>query len=306
MPPPQKDVFVVINPAAGRGRRAKTISRYHDLLRRYVGDHDVASTHSPGDEVTLTDQALERGYRSILAVGGDGTWGAVADRIIRSERDDVTLGLLPAGTGNDFGKSIGVRLERVETVLRGISEGRRRRIDVGRAGSRHFLNVVGFGFDIAVIDDADGFPLLKGDKLYQFCALRQLFRFKGLPIRVTGDEPPSSPPEPTLHLMLTISNGNFFGGSFHIAPAAKLNDGKLDAVSILDAGPIGRARLFSLVAKGRHGGHAKVITRQSRRFCIELDAPARYEVDGEVFDMESNTLVVESVPEALTVFVPAD
>jgi diacylglycerol kinase (ATP) len=305
MSSPAKSVFVIINPAAGRGRRAKPISRYHDLLHRYLGEYEHASTVNPGDEVRLANQALERGYGSIIAVGGDGTWGAVADRIVRAQRDDVTLGLLPAGTGNDFGKSIGVRFDCVEKVLRGIADNHRQRIDVGRAGSRYFLNVVGFGFDIAVIDDAEGFPILKGDLLYQFCALRQLFRFKGLPIRVSDDDSNPITSDRRLHLMLTISNGNYFGGSFHIAPAASLTDGMLDAVSILDGGPITRAKLFSRVAKGRHDGHKRVIVRQSRRFCIDLDSPVRYEVDGEVVTMDSTSLEVVSVPGALSVFVPA-
>ncbi|UCH83489.1 MAG: diacylglycerol kinase family lipid kinase [Candidatus Latescibacterota bacterium] len=290
-----------MNPSAGRGRGAKLLARYHELLRRYLGPYHHRATTRAGEETELVDRALEHGYRSIIAVGGDGTWGSVADRIIRSQRTDVTLGLLPAGTGNDFGKTIGIRLDSVENVVRGFADGCRRRIDVGRVGSRHFLNVVGFGFDIAVIDDADGFPVLKGDLLYQFCALRQLFRFKGLPIRVSTD---TAPPATNTHLMLTISNGNYFGGSFLIAPAAKLDDGLLDTVSILNMGPLARAKIFSRVAKGTHVGHDKVITHQSRRIEIELDHPARYEVDGEVFTMESNTLIVESLPQALSVYVP--
>ncbi|MEJ2722309.1 MAG: diacylglycerol kinase family protein, partial [bacterium] len=183
MPSSRNPVFVITNPTAGRGRGLKFIDRYHRLLRHYLGDYDGANTTAPGDETRLADHALDRGYRSIISIGGDGTWGSVADRIVRSGRDDVTLGLLPAGTGNDFGKSLSVRLDNTENVIRGIADGSRRRIDVGRVGRRHFLNVVGFGFDIAVIDDAAAFPILKGDLLYQFCALRQLFRFKGLPIR---------------------------------------------------------------------------------------------------------------------------
>lgn len=305
MPSSQNPFFVITNPTAGRGRGVKFIDRYHRLLHRYLGDYDGADTTGPGDEIRLADEALDREYRSIISIGGDGTWGSVADRIVQSGRDDVTLGLLPAGTGNDFGKSVGVRLDNTENVIRGIADGHRRRIDVGRIGRRHFLNVVGFGFDIAVIDDAAAFPILKGDLLYQFCALRQLFRFKGLPISVADTDTGPAPPRPADHLMLTISNGNYFGGSFHIAPAARLDDGMLDAVSILDAGPVARARLFSRVAKGRHDGHEKVIVRQARRFRVEFDVPVRYEVDGEVYAMETTRVDVETVPSALSVFVPA-
>ena len=249
----------------------------------------------------MEDQALDAGVRSILAIGGDGTWSAVADRIVRSDRSDVTLGLLPAGTGNDFGKSLGIRHEHADAVVRGIAAGRRRRIDVGRVEGRHFLNVVGFGFDIAVIDDAERVPLLKGDALYQFCALRQLFRFRGLTVEVSGD---TSEPQRRDHLMLVIANANYFGGSFHIAPHASLDDGMLDAVSIYNVGPIARARLFSRVAKGRHERDENVDIRQSSGFRIAFGGPVRYEVDGEVYTSNGNALEVESVPGALNVFTP--
>jgi diacylglycerol kinase (ATP) len=301
--PRDASYFVIFNPAAGRGGANRLVEEYASRLRDRIGTIDHAMTEGPDHESELADRALADGYTAIIAVGGDGTWGKVADRIVRSGRRDVVLGLLPAGTGNDFAKSLGVRADRVDDAIRGIAEGRRRTIDVGRVGSRYFLNVVGIGFDIAVIDDAAGFPVLRGDLLYRFCALRQLFKYRGLPIEISDGV---APPSRDDHLMLTISNGNYFGGSFHIAPDAALDDGKLDAVSIFDAGPLGRAGLFSKVAEGAHQGHARVRVRQSARFTVRFDAPVRYELDGEVYDLDGTTLEVEAVPRALSVFVPAE
>ncbi len=301
--PSARSHYVIFNPSAGRGRGRKLIDIYRPLLDRYLGNYDHVVTTHPGDEAELTDRALDAGYPAIVAVGGDGTWSSVSDRIARAGRHDVTLGLLPAGTGNDFGKSIGVRADRVEAVIKGIADGRRRTIDVGRVGDRYFLNVVGFGFDIAVIDDAEHFPVLQGDALYQFCALRQLFKFRGIPIELTDSDGRKTK---QAHLMLTISNGNFFGGSFHIAPDARLDDGMLDAVSIYNVGPINRVRLFSRVAKGKHRGHEKVGISQSSRFTVTCEEPVRYEVDGEVFTMEETSIEIKSVPQALSVFVPSE
>jgi diacylglycerol kinase (ATP) len=300
--PSGRSFYVIFNPAAGRGRARKLVDVYRPLLTRYLGEYDHVLTARPGEEGELTDRALEAGYEAIVAVGGDGTWGAVADRIVRAGTLDVTLGLLPAGTGNDFGKSLGVRADRAEAVIKGMADGHRRTIDVGRAGDRYFLNVVGFGFDIAVIDDAASFPILQGDILYQFCALRQLFKFRGIPIELTDA---GGMPSKQTHLMLTISNGNFFGGSFHIAPDARLDDGMLDAVSIYNVGPINRARLFASIAKGKHCGHEQVGILQSPRFTVTFETPVRYEVDGEVFVLEGTSIEIEAVPKALNVFVPS-
>ena len=292
---------MLVNPAAGRGRGARRLPRFRELLARHLPGHREVVTTSAGSEAALVDRALADGFRTIVAIGGDGTWSLVADRILRSGRDDVRLGLLPGGTGNDFGKSLGITWDRVEDVVRAIAAGAARRIDVGRVGDRHFLNVVGLGFDIAVIDDSYRVPLLKGDALYRFCAIRQLFRFPGIPIEIRAD---SAAPASVDHLMLVVANGRYFGGSFDIAPRADLHDGMIDLVSIHNAPPLARAKLFDLVAKGRHEGHPRVDIRRGARFELRFTPPLRYEVDGEVLETRESSLVIESRPAALDVLVP--
>jgi YegS/Rv2252/BmrU family lipid kinase len=277
------------------------VREYLDLLRRHIGDFDPVTTTRAGEEVGLLDRALGEGADCIVAVGGDGTWSAAADRILASGRQDVALGLLPSGTGNDFGKSIGVRHEDAEDVARAIADRTTALVDVGRVAERYFLNVVGLGFDIAVIDDAEHTPLLRGDLLYRFCALRQLFRFPGREVEI---EAHGQPPIRLRVLMLTISNANYFGGSFHIAPRASLHDGRLDAVAIRDAGPMTRARLFAQVSKGAHQFLPEVACIQSPSFAVRFDGALRYEVDGEVRDA-TGALMVESIPAALRVCTPS-
>ena len=294
-------VFVIINPAAGRGRREGRIAGLRELLDRAIPDRREIFTTGPGQEAALVDQALAEGCDTIVAIGGDGTWSLVADRILGSGRHDVRLGLLPAGTGNDFGKSVGITFDRAERVVRAIAERRARRVDVGRAGGRHFLNVVGAGFDIAVIDDVVGLPLLRGDALYRVCALRQLFRFPGLPLEIHAN---SDRPLVLDHLMLVVANANYFGGSFHIAPHARLDDGRLDAVSIANGSAFERARLFSLVGRGRHEGHPKVVIKQASRLEVHSEPGWRYEMDGEVYTCEGGRLEIVSVPAALEICAP--
>jgi diacylglycerol kinase (ATP) len=292
--------FVLVNPAAGRGRRGARLRDYLDRLTHHIGPFKPAVTARAGDEVRLLDEALARGVDRIIALGGDGTWSAAADRIITSGRRTVALGLLPVGTGNDFGKSIGVRHERIDEVMRAIADRTTRVVDAGRVADRYFLNVVGMGFDIAVIDDAATTPLLRGDLLYKVCALKQLFRFPGSELTIAAA---SGAPRKRRLLMLTISNANYFGGSFHIAPAAKLNDGQLDLVAIHDAAPLTRAKLFDAVGKGKHVGLKNVEFITSPSFAILFDGTLRYEADGEVYSSES-PLVVTSVPSALRVCAP--
>ena len=298
----QRAPLVLVNPAAGRGRRKARLKDYLKRLEKHIGPFDPVYTSHAGDETRILDTALSRGVEKIIALGGDGTWSETANRVLANGRGrDVSVGFLPVGTGNDFGKSIGIRHENIDAVMRAIADGTTRTVDAGKVNDRYFLNVVGMGFDIAVIDDAAKTPLLRGDALYKFCALKQLFRFPG--VRLGIAEGSNSPDTWLEVLMLTISNANYFGGSFHIAPRASLVDGKVDLVAIHDAAPLTRAKLFDIVGKGNHEGHDKVTFRTAVSFSIHFQGTLRYEADGEVYSSAS-PLVVMSVKNALKVCAP--
>jgi len=298
----QRAPLVLVNPAAGRGRRKARLKDYLKRLEKHIGPFDPVYTSHAGDETRILDTALSRGVEKIISLGGDGTWSETANRVLANGRGrDVSVGFLPVGTGNDFGKSIGIRHENIDAVMRAIADGTTRTVDAGKVNDRYFLNVVGMGFDIAVIDDAAKTPLLRGDALYKFCALKQLFRFPG--VRLGIAEGSNSPDTWLEVLMLTISNANYFGGSFHIAPRASLVDGKVDLVAIHDAAPLTRAKLFDIVGKGNHEGHDKVTFRTAVSFSIHFQGTLRYEADGEVYSSAS-PLVVMSVKNALKVCAP--
>ena len=107
-----------------------------------------------------------------------------------------------------------------------------------------------------------------------------------------------------MHLMLIVANARIFGGSFQIAPGASLQDGLLDVVSVFDAGPIRRMQLFGRASSGTHVGQPEVEVRQTPSCLLSFRAPVRYEVDGEVYLSKESAITIESVPGALTVFVP--
>jgi diacylglycerol kinase (ATP) len=190
-----------------------------------------------------------------------------------------------------------------------------RRIDVGRvttearrvdpAGTarlhRHFLNLVGFGFDIAVIDAAKRARFLKGELLYKITALQQLFRFPGFEVEVDGE---GGVRLSGRHLMLTISNGRYFGGGFPIAPNATVSDSKLHACFIKDASPLERYSMFNMAEKGEHPRSPRVRIVVGHRFRASFPNPPRFEVDGDVYLSSTKDVEVEVLPGALEVVVP--
>jgi len=313
--------YVVFNPASGRGRGARRLEIYRSLLDAHLPGYDFGITERAGDEYALADRALEAGHDLIVAVGGDGTWSHVADRVM-AHGGDAALGVLPAGTGNDFGRNLDLSFADPEAAVRALASGRERRVDVGfiatpsaptEIGSgtaaarlattseaprpRHFLNVIGIGFDVAVIDAAAGARFLKGEALYKITALQQLFRFPGAELRAGDGE---GFEREARHLMVTVTNGAWFGSGFPIAPEGRIDDGLLHGCLIGDASPFARLKLFNRAERGRHVDDARVTMHSAARFRFEADAPIRFEADGDVFRTEGKTLELAVKRGALT------
>jgi diacylglycerol kinase (ATP) len=175
------------------------------------------------------------------------------------------------------------------------------RVDVGRIEDHYFLNIAGFGFDIAVLEDVARIPLLRGDALYVYSALRQLGRYAGIEIGISSA---ARRRDRLRHLMLIVANARHFGGAFHIAPDASLSDGLLDAVSLHDSGLLGRLRLFASAMRGTHVARPQVLVEQAASFTLRFPAPPAYETDGEYRRAASAELEVTCVPHALRVVVP--
>ena len=264
-----------------------------------LGVTAIDTTTAAGDERSLARRALDAGCRTLVAVGGDGTWSNVAGAILESGAD-CRLALVAAGTGNDFAKTVGAPAGDLAASARLAVEGPDATVDVGRIEDRHFLNIAGFGFDIAVLEDCARITWLRGDGVYLFSALRQLFGYPGIEIDIGS---PRGRRGNSRHLMLIVANARHFGGSFHIAPQADLRDGRLDAVSILDAPPLGRLSLFVAATRGTHVSRPRVVSEQAERFTLRFPEPPAYETDGEYRRAATAELEITCVPRALRVVV---
>lgn len=287
---------------------------YRRLLDSALDHVEYGATSRPGEERDLAERAADAGYDVIVAVGGDGTWSNVADRLVASGRTDLALGILPSGTGNDFGRNFGYDPRDPADAVRVLADGHTRLIDVGcvetlstsehhpdRWESRYFLNLIGFGFDIAVIDAAKSARFLRGELLYKITALQQLFRFSGLDARI---EPEGGSPRAGRHLMVTVSNGRYFGGGFPIAPEATVDDGQLHACLIGDAPGLTRMKLFNAAERGRHVESPLVEMVNTERFRLTFRAPPRFEMDGDVRIADDSVVEVRCIPRALNVLAP--
>ncbi len=290
-------VCVIVNPAAGRGRGARVLPAVREAFAA-VGVGDVRTTEAREDERAVARRAIDEGFTTLVAVGGDGTWGNVANAILAS-RADVRLGLIAAGTGNDFAKTVGAPMSDLPLTARlSVSDGSDVRVDVGKIEDQFFLNIAGFGFDIAVLEDIPKIPVLRGGAVYIVSALRQIVGYGGVEIGVSTD---AGDRGKLRHLMLVIANARNFGGAFRIAPGASLSDGKLDAIAIYDAPALKRLALFAAAVKGTHVSKPGVRVEQSAKFSLTFGSPPAYETDGEYRRARTAELEVSCVPGALRV-----
>jgi diacylglycerol kinase (ATP) len=284
-------VWVIANPTAGRGTGARVLP---DLRIALSSRTEIVSreTTAPGDEQNIAGQALDAGAQLIVSVGGDGTCTKVAS-VILHRRSTCALAVFPAGTGNDFAKTLGVQrssLPKFASLLDQIPH----KIDVGRADGHYFLNSCGFGFDAAVLDASTKVRRLTGNAIYIYAALKQLFTYGGVDVAVGNKEL-------SRMLMVTVSNGQWLGGAFHIAPSASAIDGKLDVAMIRDSGVVERALLFLSATRGTHVTRSSVMQMQLPKVTLNFSSPPAMEIDGELRYAKSSTVIVECIPRALSV-----
>lgn len=289
-------VAVIVNPAAGRGRGAKMLP---ELTRVYgeLGVNDIRVTRYQGDEADITNAAIEDGATTLVVVGGDGTTGNIANTILNSGKD-VRLAVQPAGTGNDFAKILGTaRAGLREVAEAAVTEGDTR-ADVGKIEDRFFLNCVGFGFDVAVLEKIGQNTWLRGNAVYLVTALQQLLDFKGVELSIRSS---ASQRTNELNMILVIANSPHFGGMFRIAPGASVTDGMLDAVAIRDLPFFRRTSILAAVAQGRHAQFEECRMERADSFEISFAAPPHYETDGELCQARSSSLTVSCMKGALRI-----
>jgi diacylglycerol kinase (ATP) len=290
-------VSVIVNPQAGRGRGAKMIPQVTELFARQ-GVRDIHYTSEKGDETRLAHQAMSNGCTTIVVVGGDGTTTHVANAILESGRD-VRLAILPAGTGNDFAKVLGTdKCDPALVVRKSVLPGDTH-VDVGKIDDRYFLNCCGFGFDVAVLEGTMNNQLLRGNAVYLYTALKELFWYRGFDASVAGGYS-------TRHMLLVFANTEYFGGMFRIAPGARIDDGELDMIDILDLPTSRRASVLSAATRGDHLKYPECIMERAGSFEVSFPSPPAYETDGELHRAASSTLTVSSCPSALRVVTAYD
>jgi YegS/Rv2252/BmrU family lipid kinase len=271
-------VVVIINPISGAGRRRDVARRRAEQAASLIDERrltaEVFVTERPGHARELAAAALRRGARRFVAWGGDGTVNEVASALLHS---DATLAIVPSGSGNGLARELRIPLEPVG-AFRVALDGRTRVMDAGECDGRLFFNVAGFGLDARVAHRfAEGGLERRGFARYLEIAARELIGFTPVDCTLTTDGAATR----VRPLLVAIANARQYGNGAVIAPDARIDDGKLDVVTVNHRSPLAAIfharRLFSGTVTQAPGVS---ITRAE---IIELAAaaPLVFHVDGE-------------------------
>jgi diacylglycerol kinase (ATP) len=290
------DTAFVVNPAAGGGNSGRIWPRIEAVLNR-SGQHFLSyMTGARGEATELATRAVENGAEMVVAVGGDGTVKEVVNGI---DIGKTIMGVIPAGTGNGFRRSVGIPGQ-WERALDGLGQWPPRRIDLGEVNGTYFLNVVGIGFDAAVAEMAsEKYKMIKGYTAYLVAFFQELVTFDHFDVTVESDGLNLKED----HTLLTVvANGKFYGGSFSIAPQAIIDDGKLELILVRKLSSPQTTILAVQALAKKHLESSAVITRSGTNFKITADHPVPVHIDGEVTGSLPALITIK--PSALQILAP--
>lgn len=308
--------LAIFNPIAGRGLVARLKPMTIETLRRYDVDFDIAETMDRGDGVRLAQEAVDAGYRSIIAVGGDGIVHEIVNGLMHAGAgpDDVSLGVIPAGSGNDFVKMLDLPAEDVAVACSRISRGHTRVVDVGRisrliSASRtvfsaedgrpgYFVNMLGIGFTALAAHESQKIDWLTGLALYLVAAIRTLaltYRTPQMEIDLDGNLISQRTTE------VAVANGRCQGGGFWMTPDAEIDDGWFDLAIARGLSRVGILRLIPEVMQGTHIDKDPITMARARRVTIDTAHPLPVQADGEILASRVTHMELEIVPQALRV-----
>jgi YegS/Rv2252/BmrU family lipid kinase len=267
-------MLIIANPISRRGRGAK----YTEQITAELDARDIAytlcRTDNPLHATELAKQAADAGEALVLCVGGDGTLSEVAGGLAGSK---TALGIIPAGTGDDFARYLGLPKDPLKALDIALNGGERV-IDLGLANGRVFINIAGSGIDVAVLRHTLFYKrFLHGLPAYIMGVLRAVVSFAPSEAEILANGE-------TIRrkcMFVNVANGRFFGGGMMVAPEADSSDGLFD-VHYVDE--LSRLRVISLLAGFIKGTYTRYSFVHSFR-CEELTVSfgdSSLQLDGEI------------------------
>jgi len=284
-------IKLVVNPAASSGKAAKKWPETEQKLTNILGKISIEFTKEAKHATSITRHAIQQGYETIIAVGGDGTINEVVNGFFENAKHinpEASLGIISMGTGGDLVRTLGIP-KNIEDAAIKIKTHKTRKYDLGlmkclglngEPVALYFINVADAGFGGTLTNLSNQSTKVFGaTSAYLIALLKTLFVHETTTVEIQVDDSFS---KEQIIRSVVIANGQYFGGGMWIAPQAKTDDGLFDVIIL---GDLTRGEVLANIHKLYNGTMAeneKVQTLQGRKVSLNSESEVLIETDGEL------------------------
>lgn len=276
--------FFIVNPNSGKVNKNQLENNIRNACIKREIPYEIMYTKKAGDAKALAAKIPDQEC-VVFSVGGDGNLNEVLNGIVKSEYK--ILGNIPAGSGNDFDKTL--KLQQSGMI----------NIDLGRINNRFFVNVACLGMDADVANNVCHIRNKKWipvGQRYNASLVYTYFKYKFKKLRITMGETQVE----NQCTILAIGNGQYYGGGFRIAPHALLDDGMFDIYFVEKMSKPKIIPILMKLLRGKHESSPCVKRYTEKKIIVDSEEFCTFNVDGET--MRSNHFEIEILPNALKVF----
>lgn len=302
---------IIINPKSGK-KKFRQQRKYIFLTLKHAGIHfDYKVTKFSGHAIRIAKHFAELNYKNFLVVGGDGTISEVINGIFSAKISDTSnlkIGLIPRGTGNDWGRFWGLTND-FEHSVEVFLKNKIQTIDIGKINyelegdklTHFFINSVGFGLDAAVCHNTNRMKRYVGSHsfLYTIALLGAVFTYRTHKVSITSTEKNIN----GVMFTMNVANGCYSGGGMKQNPNALPYDGFLDVM--IAKKPTFKDILYALTLlfNGKLLQHPVIESFQTKKLILKCEHNGIFEADGIVVNCNS-PVSVEIIPNGIQMIVP--
>lgn len=293
-------IVLIANPASGTAQGSDALGEVQQQLRSAGHDVHVRETAARGDAERFAHDSAASGVDIVVAVGGDGTLNEVVNGVASAPDglERCAIGLIPAGTGNDFARTLG--MAESDVALAALAAGHERRVDLVSLGDRVFLNASAGGFTAETSANvSSGMKQAVGTLAYLIGGARAVLEYEPVGVRVEWE---GWTLEADLQLF-AICNGAYIGGGHQLAPTARPDDGLMEVCLVRATSTLDFLALLPRLSSGHHVDDDDVAYFRTRAVTLSFSRTIKINTDGEVLEAARCEYVMR--PGAVRLIAPA-
>lgn len=267
-----KPLGVLVNPQANRGKgKASGDEVFAELASRGIATVDLSAESAVAASEKAARAISNQEISGLIAVGGDGTSQLGVNLCIPNQ---LPMGLIPAGSGNDQARQLGIPRDSIPAAVDFLVAhlDKPRRVDAMRVktGTREFwsLGSISAGFDALCADRANSLAWPKGPNKYVAAMLLELPRFNPIEYQIEADGKKRS----FKAMLCGVANVKNFGGGMKISPNSEIDDGEVEVFILHEVSMARLLRIFPTVYEGKHLGFPEVEIFKAKSVSISNDA----------------------------------